>query len=104
MRGEHELKQRLLAKPHQCFEVQLQQCLEWLALLHCRILLGEFPDACDEKENLHLQRLLAPERSVVVEHRNALCRGYEVGTALTRHAPNKVEDLRFRRTVVPAGE
>src|SRR4029077_21298404 len=102
MRGEHELKERLLTKPHQRLEVQLEQRLERLALLHRRIFLGELLYPRYEKKHLHLHRLLAPERPVVVKHGNALCGWHEIWSALLRHARNKVEDLRFCGTLVPA--
>jgi hypothetical protein len=93
MRGEHQLKNCLLAKTHQRLEVQLEQRLERLALLHGRILAGELLDPINEKKGLHLQRLLAPERAVVIKDGDAFCRWHEVWSALPRHAHDEVEDL-----------
>lgn len=42
---------------------------------------SELPYAVDGKGDLEVDRLLAPQRAVVVEHRNALLDGYVVGTA-----------------------
>ena len=93
MRGEHQLKKCLLAKTHQRLEVQLEQGLERLALLHGRILAGELLDPIYEKKRLHLQWLFAPERAVVIEDGDAFCRGNEVWSTLLRHARDEVEDL-----------
>src|ERR1700751_4912810 len=93
MRGKHQLKKCLLAKTHQRLEVQLEQRLERLALLHCRIPAGELLDPIYEKKDLHVQRLLAPERAVVIEDGDAFCRRHEVWSTLLRHARDEVEDL-----------
>jgi hypothetical protein len=93
MRRKHQLKKCLLAKTHQRLEVQLEQRLERLALLHGRIFAGELLDPIYEKKGLHLQRLLAPERAVVIEDGDAFCRWNEVWSTLLRHARDEVEDL-----------
>src|SRR4029077_1004571 len=104
MRGEHELKERLLTKPHQRLEVQLEQRLKRLALLHRRILLRELLYPRYEKEHLHLHRLLAPERPIVVEGGDALRGRNELWSTLLRHARDEVQNLRLRRAVVPSGQ
>ena len=73
----------------------LEECLERLAFLQRRIFLCELvqPRLCEE--NLHLHRLLAPERAVIVEGRDALGRRHEVRPArcVTRATKSTIADF-----------
>ena len=58
-------------------------------------------DAIQRERELEVERLLGPERAVVVEGRDAFRRRNEVCAAVLRHLRDKVEDRLFRRSVVP---
>ena len=53
------------------------------------------------EDELEVDRLLAPQRAVVVEHRDALLGRHEVGRALRRHVGDELEDRLLRGAVVP---
>ena len=58
-------------------------------------------DLIDCEGELGVERLLAPERTVVVEDSDALGRLHEVTTVLVRHTPDKIDDRVLRGAVVP---
>ena len=57
--------------------------------------------AVEDEGELHIHRLLDPERAVIVEGRDALIDRHEVGPALRRDARDKVEDRSLGRPLVP---
>ncbi len=72
MCGRDDLQARLLASGHDRRQVALKDAFEWrcgfpLGMVRCHGF-----DAIDRKGQLDVHRLLAPERAVVVERRNAL--------------------------------
>ena len=56
------------------------------------------------EEDLHLHRLLAPQRAVIVERRDPLSRMDEVRAAILGHAGDEVEDRALDDVVVPRGQ
>ena len=50
------------------------------------------PDSIQCENELKVQRLFGPQRAVVVEDRNALCRLHIVGAALARDARNELDE------------
>jgi len=58
-------------------------------------------DAVDREQKLKIERLLAPQRAVVVEHRNALGLWNEGGIALPRNLGNEIEDGAFVCAGIP---
>src|SRR5208283_1815684 len=60
--------------------------------------------AVECKVGLNGQRLLAPERAVVVECGDAFGHRNEIWTAFGGYSPNEIEDGLFRRAIVPRGQ
>src|ERR1700760_863245 len=56
------------------------------------------------KSELEIEWLLAPQRAVIVESRDALRREHEVRAALRRHPRDEIDDGFLDRTVVPGGQ
>ena len=57
--------------------------------------------AIEGKQDLKRQRLLGPQRAVVVEGGNALGHRHEVGSALLGHAGDEIDDRLLGSAVVP---
>src|SRR5262245_1725445 len=98
-----QLDDGLLAEAVQRLHVPLEQGLERLTVFQYRILGCELLHPIHQEKALHLDRLLAPERPVVVERRDPLGRRHEVA-ALLGHPRDEVEDRGFRRAVIPGRE
>jgi hypothetical protein len=65
------------------------------------ILLGQLPKAPDSEVQLNNQRLLRPQRAVIVEDGDS-CGGFDViGSAFLDHPRDKVGDGGLRRAIVP---
>jgi hypothetical protein len=60
--------------------------------------------AIERELELEVERLLRPERAVVVEHRDALGRRDEARAALRRDGRDEREEALLGHTVVPGGE
>ena len=58
-------------------------------------------DAVEGEGQLHIHRLLDPQRAVIVEGRDALLGRNEIRPALRRDARDKIEDRSLRRALVP---
>ena len=102
--GHDDLDHRLLAAGERGFHVALEQRGERLLVLPLRMLRRERLHAVEREEELEIHRLLAPERAVVVERRDALGRRHEIGRAFLRHLFDKGDDGFLRRGVVPRRE
>jgi hypothetical protein len=101
VRRKRRLEHRLLAERHEGLHVVLEHRLVRLALAHRRILRRERLQAILREEKLDLQGLLAPQRAVVVERRDPPGRRHEIRPASLRHACDKVQDRRLRRSRIP---
>jgi hypothetical protein len=75
--------------------------LPGLARAERRIARRHLADAPKQEVGLHGQRLFAPERAVVVEHRDALRGGEVIAPADVGHPFDELDDRPFGRTVVP---
>jgi hypothetical protein len=58
-------------------------------------------DAIEDEGELDVHRVLAPQRSVVIEGGDTLIHGHEVRSALRCNARDKIGDRSLRRAVVP---
>jgi hypothetical protein len=104
VRRYHQLKQSLHPGCPQRLVVVFKHSLKRLGSAPLRVLAGDRLDTVEGEGELDIERLLGPERPVVVEGGDALRWRHEIRSALLRHAGNKVEDRGFRRAVVPGGE
>jgi AcrR family transcriptional regulator len=91
----------LLAEGLQRRRIVLEQRLERLALPERGVLRRQVLDVIDQEEHLRLQRVLAPERPVVVERSDAIGERNVPRTARLRHARDEIDDHGFRRAIVP---
>ena len=101
---ERQFIERLQAEPEERVVIVFEDRLEGLTLGHRRVLGRQFLDPVKGEKQLSLKRLLAAERAVVVECRDALGWRRELGASLLCHTSDKVEDRGFRRAVVPGGK
>src|SRR5262245_3471731 len=67
-------------------QIARQQRFEWFARCQLGMLRSFFRGRIERKKELHGKRLFAPQRSIVIENRNASVRRNEIGTSLSRHA------------------
>ena len=91
----------LLALRRQRFEVAFENCLERLLVLPFGIFWRKLLDPVERERHLHVHGLLAPQRAVVVESRDALGRRHEIRRALFRHPGDERDDGLFRGSIVP---
>ena len=59
------------------------------------------PDPVEREHRLGVERMLDPERAVLVEGGDPVGRQHEVGAARRGHGVDERDDRRFRGTVVP---
>jgi hypothetical protein len=90
-----------LAGGRQRFRVPFQQRLEGLFRLPFRVLRRHDLDTVDGEGKLGIERLLTPQRTVIVERGDALRNRHKIRAALCRYARYKVDHRFLRRTVVP---
>ena len=81
----------LLARRGERLHVALEHRLERLLGLPLRMLRRQRLDAVEREGELEIDRLLAPQRAVIVEGGDAFGRWHEVRAALRRHARDEVE-------------
>ena len=101
VRGRHDFEESLLAAGGDGFQVAFEQPLEGLLLLPLGMLRGKRLDPIERERELEVDRLLRPERAVVVEGRNPLGGCDVVRPACSRHTSDEVDDRLLRRAVVP---
>jgi hypothetical protein len=99
-----QLQQALLARGGDPFQVAFQQRREGLGGLPFGMLRRERFDAISQIESLDVDRLLRPERAVVVEDGDALRNGNKLGRAFRRRRRDEFDDGLLRRRVVPGRE
>ena len=83
------------------FEVALDHRLERLRVPPLRMLRRQRLHPIDRERELEIDRLLGPERAVVVEGGDALLDRNEIRPALLGHAIDEGDDRLLRRTLVP---
>jgi hypothetical protein len=81
--------------------VVLDHRLERLGVLPVRVLRRYRLHTVECELNLEVDRLLGPERTVVVEDRDAFGRWYMLRPALACHPPDEIDDDPFGAAVVP---
>src|SRR5439155_7117710 len=98
---QRNLEQDLLAERRERLHVVLEERLVRLAFAQRRVIGCELLQTMLREEQLNLHRLLAPERPIVVERRNALSRRHEVRAPFLRYTSDEVDDSRFRNARAP---
>ena len=94
MRRRHHCQQALLALVGQRLLVAGEERLERLLAFPFRMLRRHRLDAVEREGGLEIDRLLAPQRAVIVEHRDALSGRHEVrAPCVVTFATNPVMDF-----------
>ena len=104
VRRHEDFADRLFAASQRAIDVALEQGSKRLLVFPLRMQRRERLDTIERKEKLEVERLLAPERAVVVEGGDALGGGHEVRRSFARHALDKRDDRLPGRAVVPGGQ
>ena len=104
VRRHHDLADGFVAAGQRALEVTLEQRGERLLLLPLGVLRRQHLHAVEGERELDIQRLLRPERTVVVERGDPLRLGNEVAASLRRHLLDELHDGFLRGTVVPGGQ
>jgi len=99
--GHDGLRQRGFTSGEGGFHVALEQGGKRLFVLPFRMLWRQRFDAVHREEKLEIQRLLGPERAVVVEGRDALGHRNKIGGAFLGDFFDEGGDGLFGRAVVP---
>jgi hypothetical protein len=99
--GHHQFQERMFAAGKERFEVALDRGLERLFLFPLRMLRRERLHPVDGKKELEIGRLLAPQRSVVIEDGNPLSRHHELLAAFLSNLFDELDDGLLRRGIVP---
>jgi hypothetical protein len=102
--GGHELEDRFLALGERVLHVTPQERGEGLLVLPLGTMGGHRLHAVEGEQDLEVERLLRPERAVVVERGDALGGRHEVGRTRLRDALDERDDGLLRSRVVPRGE
>jgi hypothetical protein len=92
MRGGQELKQPFFSGGSQRVHVAFEYRFVRLLVLPIRMLRRHDLDPVEHEGELKVDRLLRPQRAIVVESGDPLGRLDEIGTAFLRHACNEVDD------------
>jgi hypothetical protein len=101
VRGGYGRQQGFFSPGHERFRVTREQVAERLSRLPLRVLRREGLHAVERELELEVNRLLGPERAVVVERGDPFRRGHEVLPAGRRDTPDEAYDRAFGRPVVP---
>ncbi len=101
MGGCHDLEQTLLARCCERLDVAFEHRLERLRVLPFRVLRRERLHPIERKGELEIDRLLGPQRAVIVEGGDAFGLRHEVGAAFRRGPADEIEDRLLYRAVVP---
>ena len=92
MGGGDNLQHALLAHGGDRLQVAGQNRLERLLVLPFRMLIGLFLHLVHGEHELVVDRLLDPQRAVIVERGDTLGRRHIVGPALRGHARDEIDD------------
>src|SRR5688572_12881815 len=104
VRRRHELEQSTLASGGHGLHVAVEDSLERLLLLPLWMLRRQGFDAIERERNLNVDRLLGPQRAVVVERGDPLGDLNEVGPALLSYFRDEVDDGLLGSGVIPGGQ
>jgi hypothetical protein len=97
----YDLEQPLLAGRRQRPRIALEHRLERLRVLPFRVLRRQRLDAVEREGKLEIDRLLGPQRAVVVERGDPLLGWDEVRPALLGHRLDEFDDRLLGRALVP---
>jgi hypothetical protein len=103
VRRREQLENAVLAARERALNVAREHGLEGLAVGPVRVLRRERAHAVERERELHVDRLLGPERAVVVERRDALGRGHEVRSG-RGDARDEADDRIPRGSGIPRGQ
>ncbi len=101
MRRRDDLQHALLAHRGDGLHVAGQHRLERLLGRPFGMLIGLLLHLVDGEDELIVQRLLDPQRAIIVEGGDALLGLHEVRPTLLGHLGNEVDDALLGRAVVP---
>ena len=101
VRGHHDLEDRRLAAGERVTKIALPQRGEGLLRLPLRVRRRERLDAIQREGQLEVDRLLGPERAVVVEYGDPLAGWNEVWPVRLGHPGDEPHDRSLRRPVIP---
>jgi hypothetical protein len=101
MRDGQHVEQPLLAGGAKFLHIAGKNQVEWLFLFPFRMVLGARLDAVKRKDHLEVHRLLAPQRAVVVECRDAQMRGHILGCGLVCRLVDERDDGLLHRSCIP---
>ena len=104
MRSHDDFQQRAVAAGEGGFQITIEQRGERFLGRSIRDARRERLQAVEREVELDGQRLLAPERAVVVERGDAFRYRHKVRRAWRRHFANEIHDGLFRLAVIPRGE
>ncbi len=104
MRHDHHFSESCLTAGERCCHVAGEDRLERLMLSPFRVLGRHRFDAVEHEHALKVERLLRPERAVVVEGRDAIARRHVVLAARIGDGVHEIDDARLRLAVIPGRE
>ena len=93
-----------LAEPRHRLAVAGEDCLEGLLPLPFGVRAGHRRDAIERKSRLGVERVLDPERAVLVEGGDAVLGRHEARAPLVGRRLDEIQDGLLGRAVVPGGE
>ncbi len=101
VRNHHKFQQTLLARGRERLHIVVEHRLERLALFPFGMLRRQRLDPIKGKKPLEIKRLLAPERTVIVEGSDTIRFGDAVRPAILCHARDEIENSLLRCAAVP---
>jgi hypothetical protein len=104
VRGHHQLGDALEATRRYPLQIAGERRLEGLLRLPLRVFRRECLQPIANKEGLHRDRHLGPQRAIVVEHGDPLSFGDVVRATFARHSRNEVNDRAFGGAGVPGSK
>jgi len=101
VRDRDDFENSSLSAGERTFEVTLEQRGKRLLVPPLRMLGGQYLYAVESEGKLEIDRLLRPQRAVIVEGSNPFGRWYQVGRTLLGHAFDEGDDGLLGRRIVP---
>src|SRR6185312_2467984 len=100
-RRHDDLQQTFLSASLERGDVAIEHGLERLLRLPFGILWCHALDFVERKSELEIERLLAPQGAVIIEHGDALLGRHKIVSSLHRHPRDKIQDGLLPRAGVP---
>jgi hypothetical protein len=101
LRREYDLEYLTGREPSDGLRIAGENSLEGFAVSQFRLLRDERPDAIEAIDDLRIDRVLDPERAVLIERGDALLRPQVAWARGVRCGAYEIEDRVFRGPVVP---